>query len=285
MSILVTGATGHLGRLVLRSLGARGVPAADVIAAGRNTQWLQTIADLGFRTARVDYDDPESLRRAFDNITTLLLISGSEVGRRIPQHANVINSAKAAGVTRVAYTSIPDAQNTTNPLAPEHRITERTILDSGLQYTFLRNNWYTENYVPTLQQARESGVIVSAAGDGRVASAPRSDYADAAAVVISTDGHANRIYELSGDAAWDFHELAVVASRLLGRPVAYQPVSPEELVRQLKTKGMDEGTARFVASLDETRANGTLAKATRDLSGLIDRPTVPLEDALRAALS
>lgn len=285
MSIVVTGATGHLGRLVVEHLLADGVPAEQVVATGRRTERLADLAERGVRVAAVDYDSPETLVAALEGADVVLLVSGSEVGRRVPQHRAVVEAAVAAGARRLVYTSAPHADASPLVLAPEHKATEEIIRASGLTFTLLRNGWYTENYLGDVQQARESGEIVAAVGDGRVASAPRDDFAAAAAVVLRTEGHDDAVYELAGDVAWSFDELAAAASEVLGRPVVFRAVTSEQRRADLLAAGLDEGTAGFVVALDENTRDGLLAGGTDDLSRLIGRPTTPLVDGLRAALA
>jgi NAD(P)H dehydrogenase (quinone) len=284
MSVVVTGATGHLGPLVVTHLLAGGMPADQIVAGGRRTERLADLADLGVRAARVDYDDPASLDEAFAGAETVLLVSGSEVGNRITQHTNVIEAAKAAGVRRVVYTSAPHADTTALAVAPDHKATEELLRASGLAWTILRNNWYTENYAGPVEQARTSGVILTSAGEGRVASATRDDFAAGAAAVLLGGDHDGRVYELSGDVAWSFDELAEAATELLGTPVVAQQVSFDEHRAILVGVGLDEGTAGFVATLDADIARGDLADATSDLRTLIGRPTTTLVEGLRAAL-
>jgi NAD(P)H dehydrogenase (quinone) len=282
MSVIVTGATGHLGRLVVERLLDRGVEPAEIVATGRSAERLSDLADRGVRVERLDFDDvPESVDWLARG-DVVLLVSGSEVGQRARQHGAVVDLAVRAGVSRLVYTSAPAADDTTLVLAPEHAATERLVRDSGLPFTFLRNGWYTENYLPTFEQARETGVVATSAGDGRVASAPRSDYADAAAVVLSTDGHENAVYELSGDTAWSFAELAETFADALGREVTLQQLSPEEHRELLVSVGLDEGTAGFVVAIDQDIAAGLLEVTTGDLSRLVGRPTVPLEETVRS---
>jgi NAD(P)H dehydrogenase (quinone) len=193
----------------------------------------------------------------------------------------VVDLAARSGVRRIAYTSAPAADDTTLALAPEHAATEELIRASGLPFTFLRNGWYTENYEQAFAQARETGVVASSAGDGRVASAPRSDFADAAAVVLASEGHDNAVYELSGDVAWSFDELAATFADVLGREVTHQRLTPDEHRALLVSFGLDEGTAGFVVSLDQNIADGLLAVTTGDLARLIGRPTEPLAETVR----
>ena len=191
MSVVVTGATGHLGRLVVENLLARGVAPAEVVATGRRVEALADLAERGVQVRRADFAEPASLLAAFAGADDVLLVSGSEVGRRVAQHASALEAIRAVGARRVVYTSAPRADSTALVLAPEHKATEELIRASGLAFTILRNNWYTENYLGDLAQARATGEIVSSVGAGRVASAPRSDYAAAAAVVLLS-GCANR---------------------------------------------------------------------------------------------
>ncbi|MFE4949995.1 SDR family oxidoreductase [Leifsonia sp. NPDC056665] len=280
MTIVVTGATGHLGRLTVDALLDRGVPAADIRALGRSAERLAPLATRGVQTAVIDFGKPETLDAAFAGADALLLVSGSEVGQRIPQHRNAIDAAVRAGVGRIVYTSAPHADDTDLVLAPEHAETEKLLAASGLPVTVLRNNWYTENYVGQLDVASATGELVGSAATGRVASASRKDYAEAAAVVLTTDGHDGAVYELAGDVAWTFDDLAAAIGELLGRPVAYRSVTPEEHGAALREAGVDEGTAGFVVALDGNIRDGALADATGTLSELIGRPTTPLAAGL-----
>lgn len=280
MSIVVTGATGHLGRLVVEELLARGVPAADVVAGGREVDRLGDLADRGVRVVPLDYDDAASVEAAIGAGDTVLLVSGSDVGHRVHQHRTVVDTAARAGSARLVYTSILGG-STANPLAPDHVATEAMITESGVPFTFLRDGWYTENYVPALHQAAQTGEVVGSVGDGRVASAPRADYAAAAAVVLTEPGHEGAVYELSGDHAWTHDELAATISELLGRPVTYRDLPPEEHVAVLRQVGLDEGTAGFVVGLDGAIRDGLLGSTSGDLSRLLGRPTTPLLEALR----
>ncbi|GIG25560.1 SDR family oxidoreductase [Cellulomonas denverensis] len=283
MSIVVTGATGQLGRLIVQHLIADGVPAGQITATGRRVERIADLAEQGVRVVESDYTRPETLVAAFAGADTLMLVSGSEVGRRTAQHRNAIDAAVTAGVRRIVYTSVLHADRTTLPVAPEHVETEQLLRDSGLAITLLRNGWYTENYLGDLAQAAETGTIVAAVGDGRVASATRDDYAAAAAVVLRTEGHEGAVYELSGDQAWTFDDLAAAATEVLGRPVEYRRVTVDEHRELLAAAGLDEGTIGFLLAMDQNTAAGELADTTGQLAALIGRPTTPLADALRAA--
>ncbi|GAA4701646.1 SDR family oxidoreductase [Nocardioides conyzicola] len=280
MSFVVTGATGPLGRRTVESLLERGVEPSEIVATGRSVEKLADLAQRGVRVERLDFDDVPASVPWLAAGDVLLLVSGSEVGRRVPQHTAVVELAQRAGVSRIVYTSAPAADDTTLVVAPEHAATEQVIRASGLPFTFLRNGWYTENYLPTFEQAKATGVVAGSAGDGRIASAPRADYADAAAVALSTEGHDGAVYELSGDVAWSFDELAFVFGEVLGREVTYQRLTPDEHRAALLDAGLDEGTAGFVVALDGNAAEGLLGVTTGDLARLLGRPTVPLAETV-----
>jgi NAD(P)H dehydrogenase (quinone) len=282
MSIVITGATGQLGRLVVESLLARGTDPADIVATGRNTAVLQQLAGSGVRVAEVDYSKPESISAVLSQSDTVLLISSSEVGHRLTQHENVIAVAKRAGVARLVYTSAPKATTSTLVLAPDHKATEEAISASGIPSTILRNGWYTENYLGEIEKAREQGVITASVADGRVASASRRDYAEAAAVVLTEPEHEGKVYELSGDVAWNFDDLAATIAGVIGSDVSYERLSPEEHAAQLASFGLDEGTVNFVVALDGDIRDGLLAETSGDLARLIGRPTTPLAEGLAA---
>lgn len=280
MTIVVTGATGHLGRLTIESLLERGVAASDIRAAGRSAERLAPFAAQGIQTAVIDFEEPETLVSAFAGADAVLLVSASEVGKRVPQHRNAIEAAEAAGVGRLVYTSAAHATDGNLILAPEHKATEEILAASPLPVTILRNNWYTENYTGLIDQAAATGELVGSAGTGRVASASRKDYAEAAAVVLTTAGHEGAVYELSGDTAWTFDELAATIGELLGRDVVYRSVSPEEHADILTGAGLDEGTVGFVVALDGNIRDGELTDATSTIADLIGRPTTPLAQGL-----
>lgn len=279
MSLVVTGATGHFGHLVVERLLDRGIAAEEIVATGRALDRVADLAARGVRTAAFDYDaPPEGVLGAGD---TFLLTSGPVPGNRVAQHGNALAAAEKAGVARIVYTSAPHAEDTALVLAPEHKGTEELIRASGVPYTILRNNWYSENYGQTVAQAAQAGTVVGSAGDGRVASASRADYAEGAAVVLATAGHDNAVYELSGDTAWSFPEFAATLAAVLGRDVAYRSVTPEEHLAILVSAGLDEPTASFVVALDGNIRDGALADATPTLARLIGHPTTPLADTLR----
>ena len=282
MSLIVTGASGHLGSLVVESLLERGVAPEQIVATGRRLDALALFAARGVRTAELDYSRPETIDAVLSAGDTVLLVSGSEVGQRAAQHQNVIDAAVRAGAARIVYTSAPHATTSELVLAPEHKATEEAILASGLPYTILRNNWYSENYADTIAQATATGFFIGSVGSGLVASASRKDYADAAAVALTSPDLAGSIFELSGDTAWDYTELAAAISTVAGREVEYRDLSPEEQADALRGFGLDEGTIGFVVALDGNIRDGLLSETSGDLSRLIGRPTTPLVDGLRA---
>jgi len=282
MTILVTGATGQLGRLVIDKLISRGADPRSIVAGARDTAKAADLAQRGVAVVALDYADPASIAAALDGVDTVLLISGSEVGQRATQHQAVIDAAVAADVSKFVYTSAPKATTTDLVLAPEHKATEEAIAAAGLPAVILRNNWYTENYAADLARAGETGVVAASVGEGRVASASRADYADAAAAVLLTDGHIGEIYELGGDVAWDYRELADAIAEVTGRPVAYQALSTEDYAVALDAAGLDAGTIGFITALDAGIRGGALADSDGTLSRLIGRPTTPLVDGLRS---
>ncbi|WP_017586122.1 SDR family oxidoreductase [Nocardiopsis ganjiahuensis] len=285
MSVVVTGATGHLGRLVVESLLERGYAPGDVTATGRDTGKIADLAERGVNVRRADFEDPASLREAFRSADAVLLVSGAELGKRVAQHRNAIEAAEEAGVGHLVYTSAPKADDTTLILAPEHKATEEILAASGLSHTVLRNGWYNENYQQDLEQAREHGALIGSAGEGRTASAARRDLAEAAAVVLVDPApHAGAVYELTGDTAWTRKELAGYISELLGREVLYRDLSPEEHGAVLTGVGLDAGTAEFVVGLDRNTRDGELAATPGTLAKLIGRPTTPVIETLRELL-
>jgi NAD(P)H dehydrogenase (quinone) len=284
MSTLITGASGHLGRLVIASLLERGVPAGEIVAGARDTASVADLADLGVVTRHLDYDDPASISAALDGVDKVLLISASTPGQRAIQHGNVIDAVAAAGIQYLVYTSAPKATTSALILAPEHKATEEAIAASGIPAVILRNGWYTENYAGQVGQAAATGELVASVGDGRVSSASRKDFAEAAAVALVEDGHLGKVYELSGDVSWDYTELAAAITTVTGKDVAYRAVTPEEHAALLTAAGLDAGTIGFVVALDGNTREGLLGETSGDLARLIGRPTTPLVEGLRAAL-
>ena len=275
----VTGATGHLGRLVVAELLVRGVPATDVVALARTPE---KAADLGVPVRRADYSDPTTLPAALAGVDVLLLVSGNELGKRVAQHTAVIEAAKAAGVRRVAYTSIAAADRSANPLAPEHKATEEALQASGLPFTLLRANWYLENYTAQLPQYLAQGEVLGLDGTARIGAATRADMAGAIAAALLDDAAAGATYELSGPAI-TLSELAATITDVTGTKVAYRDVTADELGAVLRGAGLDDATAGFVVGLEESVARGDLDVRGDDLERLLGRPATSLAGALRAA--
>ena len=281
MSIVVTGATGHLGRLTVEALLDRGVPSADIIATGRRVEVLADLAERGVVVRRADFDDQASLRAAFAGAAKLLLVSGSEVGRRVQQHRNAIEAATAVGVRFIAYTGIANADTSTLLLAEEHRATEQLLAEAGTPHALLRNGWYIENYTGQLPVYLEHG-IAGAAGNGRVSAATRADYAEAAAAVLAGEGHECAVYELGGE-SFTMTDLAEVVSAVTGRTVTYTDLPVEQYTQVLVGAGLPEPVAAVYADGDRGVAAGELFVEGSDLEKLIGRAPTSLSDAVAAA--
>ncbi|MBF4588262.1 SDR family oxidoreductase [Curtobacterium sp. VKM Ac-2887] len=279
MKIAVTGATGSLGALVVEHLLARGADAPDVTATGRDTAKLSVLAERGVRAIASDYDDAATLDAAFGGADTLVLVSSSAVGRRVEQHANALRAAERAGVQHVVYTSAPHADTSPLVLAPEHKATEALLVASPIEATVLRNNWYNENYEQAFAQATATGTYLASTGAGKVASAARSDYAEAAAVIASTGRHRGETLELAGGVAWNGEEFAAAASRVTGREVRYASVPAEKYREVLSGAGLDDQVVDFVLALDDDIAHGLLDGPTDVLADVIGHPTMTLEDS------
>ncbi|MBV9023368.1 MAG: SDR family oxidoreductase [Streptomycetaceae bacterium] len=283
MGIVVTGATGQLGRLVIDELLAK-VPADHIAAVVRDKAKAAPFADRGVEIREADYSKPETLADAFRAGEVVLLISSSEVGQRIAQHTAVIDAARAAGVARLVYTGVLGGPAADFKLADEHKATEQAILNSGLTYTFLRNGWYNENYTAQIPVQLQHG-IVGSAGEGRVGSAARADYAAAAAVVLTTEGHENQAYELSGDEAWTLTEYAAELSRQSGKETVYNDVPAEAYQSILVGAGLPEPLAEILVDVDASAVRrGLLQGGSGDLSRLIGRPTTSIADSIATAL-
>ena len=279
--IAITGATGHLGQLTLTEL-LKTIPASQLVAIVRNPAKAETLAQQGVIVRQAEYGDQAALTAALEGVDKLLLISSSEVGQRAVQHRNVIDAAKAAGVKFIAYTSLLHADRSPLGLHVEHVDTEQYLAASGIPYALLRNGWYTENYLASAPAALAHGVFIGSAGEGKIASATRGDYAAAAAKVISSEGHAGKVYELAGDEAWTLSELAAELSKQSGKPVVYQNLSEADFAAALKGAGLPEAFANLLADSDAGAAKGGLFDSSRTLSTLIGRPTTPIRDSIRA---
>ncbi len=281
--IAITGATGLLGQHVIENL-LQTVPAGQIVAIVRNPAKGASLSRKGISVRQADYNDEASLIRALQGVEKLLLISSSEIGQRVTQHRNVINAAKSANVKFIAYTSLLHADTSPLSLHTEHVETEKMLADSGILYTLLRNGWYTENYLASVPAALEHGVFIGAAGDGKIASAARADYAAVAARVISEDGHAGKVYELAGDEAWTLSHLAEELTEQSGKNVVYQNLSQADFVAALKNAGLPDKLSEMLADSDIGASEGGLFDDSHTLSKLIGRPTTTLAESIKSIL-
>ncbi|MFC4497915.1 MULTISPECIES: SDR family oxidoreductase [Streptomyces] len=282
MSIVVTGATGNLGRFVVQGLLEK-APADEITAVVRSKEKGADFEARGVRIAIADYNAPGTFDGLFSAGDKVLLISSSEMDRdRVAQHKVVIDAARASGVALLACTSATGTHDA--PLAAAHRGTEKVLVESGLPYVLLRNNWYSEMFVDGLERVIERGVIVRAAGEGRIASATRADFAAGAVAVLTGEGHENKTYELSGDHAWNFAEFAAELGRQTGKEIVYTPVGVEAYIDLMTGAGMPGLYAEILAGAEASFAKGELAGTSGDLSRLIGRPTTPIADTITAAL-
>ncbi len=281
--IVVTGATGQLGRLVIAAL-LKKTAASNIVAAVRNVEKAKDLAALGVQVRHADYGQPASLDVALQGADKVLLISSSEVGQRTQQHRSVIDAAKRAGVKLLAYTSVLRADTSPLGLAAEHKETEALIRASGVPFALLRNSWYTENYTAGIPTALALGAVYGCAGDGRISSATRADYAEAAAVVLTSDNQAGKIYELAGDSAYTLSEFAAEISRQSGKAIGYVNLPEAEYKKALLGAGLPEFLAELLANSDTGVSKGALFDDGRQLSRLIGRATTPLATAVAASL-
>jgi len=282
--IVVTGANGQLGQLVIQSL-LRSVPASQIVAAVRQPAKAGALAALGVQVREADYNRPDTLDAAFAGADKVLLISSSEVGQRQPQHQNVIDAAVRAGVKLLAYTSLLKADTSPLGLAAEHVATERALKASGLPHVLLRNGWYTENYLASVPAALAHGALIGSAGEGRIASAARADYADAAAAVLTLPDQAGKVYELAGDSAYTLAELAAELSQATGKTIPYVNLPEADFKAALLQAGLPEPIAQLLANSDTGAAQGGLYDGSGQLGRLIGRPTAALATLLRASLA
>ncbi|MEX5549741.1 SDR family oxidoreductase [Pseudomonas pergaminensis] len=281
--IAVTGATGKLGRLVIDTL-LETVNPNEIVALVRDPLRAEDLGAKGVNVRQADYNKPETLHSALVGVQRLLLISSSEVGQRKAQHRAVIDAAKSSGVQLLAYTSILHADTSTLELAVEHRDTELALVESGLNYVMLRNGWYSENYTASVSPAVEHGAILGCAQEGRISSAAREDYADAAAVVLTSEGQAGKVYELAGDENYSLSELAAEVAKQSGKTVAYNDLPREQYKIALIGMGLPEGLAELLADSDSAAAKGDLFDESRQLSQLLGRPTIPIAQSVSTAL-
>ena len=280
MKIGVTGATGQLGQLVVEQLKQK-TAAENIVALVRTPE---KAVELGIEARAFDYDQPKGLPGALKDIDRLLLISSSEIGKREQQHKNVINAAKKAGVSWIVYTSLLHADTSSLSLAGEHLATEAALKKSGIEYTILRNGWYTENYTGSIAGALGAGAFVGSAGDGKISSATRADFAEAAAIVLTGESHKGKKFELAGDESYTLTELATEISKQTGKDIPYNNLPEGEYAKILKSVGLPEMVADAIASWDTGASKGDLFDDSKQLSKLIGRSTTPLADAVKAVL-
>ena len=283
MKIAITGATGQLGNLVIEQL-LQLTTAQNIVALVRNIDKAEHFKVQGIELREFDYDRPETLVPALLGIDKLLLISANEIGRRTPQHQAVIDAAKVAGVPYLAYTSLLRADTSPLGLAQEHRETEKLIQDSGITYTFLRNNWYSENYLAGVAHTIEIGTLFGAAQDGRISSASRIDYAEAAAKVLTSTGHENKTYELAGSESFSLSDLATFIGQAVNKDIIYQNLSAEEYTQGLTQAGLPAGLVDVIVDADIQTIQGAMYSDSKDLEQLIGRKTTNIQDAIKAAL-
>ncbi len=282
--IAITGATGQLGLLVIDQLMQK-IPADQIIALVRNPAKAEALSARGVRVRQADYTQAATLETALTGVEKLLLISSSEVGQRLPQHRNVINAAKKAGIKLLAYTSILNAEKSIMGLAFEHKETEQEIKASGVPFVFLRNGWYSENYTAGISSALQFNALLGSAGEGTISSASRRDYAAAAVAVLLGDNHTGKVYELAGNTAYTLAEFAAELSAQTGKSIPYNNLPEAEYKAVLEDAGLPEPIADLLASSDADAAQGALFDDSHQLSQLIGRPTTPLADSIKAALT
>lgn len=280
--IAVTGATGHLGRLVIEGLLAK-VPASEVVALVRTPAKASDFAAKGVQVRAADYGQPATLLPALAGVDSLMFISGSEVGQRVAQHQALIDAAKTAGVKLITYTSILHADRSRLQLAQEHVATERALAAAGVPFTLLRNGWYFENYTAQLGSALERG-FAGCAGTGRIAAAARADFAAAAAFVLTAPAQAGKTYELAGDRPFTMAELAAEVAKQAGKAVGYADLPPEQFRGVLVGAGLPPAFADILVDVDINISRGELDDQSGDLRRLIGRPTTTLSAAIAAAL-
>lgn len=285
MSIVVTGASGQLGRLTIASLLERGVAAGEITATARDVERVKDLGEKGVVVRAADYADPASLHAAFRGAERVLLVSGHPGSDRVAEHRNVLEAARDAGVGLLAYTSIVNADTSGMIVAEDHAATETLIADSGVPFVFLRNSWYHENYTARIPAFLQHGSVIGGAGDGRVSGAARVDYAQAAAEVLTGQGHAHQVYELGGDPAYTLAELAAEISGQSGADVRYVDVPEAAHTRALTDGGLPLPLAQLLADADQGIRRGGLYTDSGDLVRLIGRSTIPLADAVTMALS
>lgn len=279
MKILVTGATGKLGSKVVESL-LKSIPASDLAVSVRNPEKAEGLRARGIEVRQGDFDNPETLDNAFTGIDRLLIISADgDNETRILQHTNAVQAAERAGVKFIAYTSLANATESKNLMAPPHVETEAAIIRTGIPYSFLRNNWYLENEIGSIQGAMAGAPWVTSAGEGKVGWALQQDYADAAAAVLVGNGHENTVYELSGPLLTQ-EELVSALGAILGKEIPVQQVSDEKYAEIMKGLGLPDFVIPIVVGIQESIRNGSLEVEKNDFEKVLGRPVTPINEAL-----
>ena len=284
MKIAITGATGALGQHVIAHLQKQ-AQDIQIIALVRNIEKAQTLFEEHIEIRYFNYDEPDTLTSALTEVDKLLLISANEVGRRIPQHQAVIHAAQQAHVPYIAYTSLLHADQSSLILAKEHKATEQLIYESGLRYTILRNNWYSENYLGNLPHTIQQGILYGAAQNGRISAASRQDYAQAAANVLISNNHDQQIYELAGSESFNLSELAAILSEISKQPIHYQNLSATEYTQALIAAGLPAPVVEIIVDADQQAALGAMYSQSKDLEHLLGRPTTSIQALIKNALT
>jgi NAD(P)H dehydrogenase (quinone) len=283
-TLLVTGASGHLGRRVIDLLLEAN--AGHIIATTRTPAQLADLAARGVEVRQANFDDPAGLAAAFAGADRLLLISTDMLmvpGQRIAQHQAAVAAAVQAGVKHVVYTSLTRTEPG-NPimLAGDHYATEQALAASPLDWTVLRNNVYTQMLLGSLPRAIATGQLVAAGGDGGVAYVTREDCARAAAAALASAQTGRTTLEVTGPAVVTYQDLAQIASQISNKPVHYVSVSPEVIVNGMVEAGLPPSLAQTLVSFDIGIAQGTLAIVTAALVELTGTAPQSVYDFLLA---
>ncbi|MEK5642891.1 MULTISPECIES: SDR family oxidoreductase [Paenibacillus] len=284
MKLLVTGATGKLGRKVVETL-LQTVPASQLAVSVRNPDKAEDLRARGIDVRHGDFDVPETLDKAFAGIDRLLIISADgDNETRIRQHTNAVEAAARAKVGFIAYTSLGNAAESKLFLAPPHQAAEQAILKTGIPYSFLRNNWYLENEIPSIQGVLAGAPWVTSAESGKVGWALQQEYAEAAAAVLAGEGHENTVYELSGKLLTQA-ELVNALGDVLGKEVPLQQVDDEQYADIMKQAGVPEFALPIVVGIQQGIREGQLEIESQDFEKLLGRPLTPIAKALDQIVS
>lgn len=282
--IAVTGASGRLGRLVVRLL-LQHIDAADIVALSRRPA---ACVDLGVTSRLLDFDDPDTLPRAFDGAERLMIISTNTLdpgGRRVRQHANAVGAAVRAGVGHLVYSSISCADDPEHPaaVAADHRATEAVLADCGVPYTVLGNCMYTELIVMGLDTTLATGLMLDNCGGGASAYVSRADCAAVAAAVLASGSHEGQRLNVTGPQALTQWEIAALITEFSGVPVQYVPIRDEETVAGLVAHGMPEETAQQFATIGRSIREGYTSTVTDVVERTTGRRATSIADFLATA--